>query len=690
MRKAFLELLMQLAKRLLPITALAIAFACAYADTSIRLTSYPSVSVADGKSTVTISAEIRDQSGKLVPDGTRVVLTSTLGDFRENVVTTVAGIARGILVAGSIPGMATITAKSLTGDSSPTTLEYQFVGDRSQLSSAKEYIEIVAPSYMQYTVDTHIIGAAGNIGVAGTKDKPVTVRYREIDITAADIQLNIPTYELRARNATLKMGRVTQHFDELYLKLNTRFGLGTTNFKIKRSDTFVTFGKGIAFVKLQDNGSVSIPDETVRYGLAEIHRDGLTPSVNNDSTLFRFEDISGSPSTVSAKKAIVFPKREVQFQKAEIFVANNKAMSLPLFEVPLTGVSSPLVTDQIISVNSSNIGINFPYYISLRPGVTQLFRFRTGEVAGRSAMTDHGAYLDYEFNWNRGDDMEGGMSVQGIGRNDWSIGANQYIRFNDRTSAFAQVLTPSGRSFFGTGNVSEQFNGYSASLTGSATRTLTGIQYSESNTSAVIEKDPIKIGNTPFRLYPGLTATTEANQLDHSSQSGAGARLRAQSIPMVIDSNTNLTTSFQASYLKGRNEMNGVQYLASATVSKRLSSAMSLIATYDFTHDGFNDRVLGEHRLSMQAYFNKGRFNMSLFGAKSLDLERSSVFGDLSYRVSNQWRLTSGYTYDRYLGNTFLDYNFGFTYRLGWREVGLIWSEQTKRVGFQLLGTTIY
>ncbi len=675
---------MQLAKRLFSITTLAIAFACAHADTSIRLTSYPSVSVADGKSTVTISAEIRDQSGKLVPDGTRVVLTSTLGDFRENVVTTVGGIARGILVAGSIPGMATITAKSLTGDSSPTTLEYQFVGDRGQLSSAKEYIEIVAPSYMQYTVDTHIIGAAG------AKEKPVTVRYREIDVSASDVQLNIPTYELRARNATLKMGKFSQHFDELYIKLNTRFGLGTTTFKVRRSDTFVTLGKGMAFVKMQDNGSLSIPEETERYGLAEIHRTGLTPSVNTDSTLFKFEDISGSPSTVSAKKAVVFPRREVQFQKAEIYVANTKAMSLPLFEVPLTGTTSPLVTDQIFSFNNSNLGINFPYYISLRPGVTQLLRFRTGQVSGRSAMTDHGAYLDYEFNWNRGDDMEGGLSVQGIGRNDWSVGANQYIRFNDRTTAFAQVLTPAGRSFFGTGNIGEQFNGYSLSLTGSATRTLTGIQYGQTSTSAVLEKDPIKVGNTGFRLYPGLTASMDSNQLDHSSQSGAGARLRAQSSPMVIDSNTNVTTSFQASYLRGRNELNGVQYLASATVTKRLSSAMSLLATYDFTHDGFNDRVLGEHRLSLQAYYNQGRFNMSLFGAKSLDLERSSIFGDLSYRISNQWRLTSGYTYDRYLGDSFLDYNFGFTYRLGWREVGLIWSEQTKRIGFQLLGTTIY
>ncbi len=678
---------MQFAKRVLASAALALVCALALADTSIRLTSFPTVSVADGKSTVTIAAEVRDQSGKLVQDGTRVVLTSTLGDFREAVVTTVGGVARGILIAGSIAGTARITAKSLTGDSSPSTLEYEFVADRSQLSSAKEYVEIVAPGYMQYTVDSHIIGAAADKS-KGTQ--PVSIRYREITITADDIQLNIPTYELKARKARLKMGGINQYFDELYIKLNTRFGYGTTTSKVKRSDAVVAEGKGIAFVKKQDDGSYKLPDGSERYGLVEIHRAGLTPVSNPQSSLFQFEDISGSPSTVSAKKAIVFPRREVQFQKAEIYVANTKVMSLPLFEVALTGSSSPLVTDQIVSMNNSQLGINFPYYVSLRPGVTQLFRFRTGQVEGRSVSSDRGAFLDYEFNWNKGDDMEGGLSIQGIGRNDWTIGLNQYIRFDDRSSAYAQVLTPNGRSYFGSGGVSRQFDGFSASINASETKTITGIPYTSSVVSAIIEKDPIKVGKLPIRLYPGLTANQSANDLDGQSQSGAGARLRAQSLPLVIDANTSITASFQTAYLRGNNELLGLQYLGSATISKRLSSASSFLLTYDYTHDGFNEFVLGGHRLSLQAYYNRGRLNFSVFGSRSLDLERSSVFADLSYRISNQWRLTSSYTLDKYLGDTYLDYNFGIGYRLGWREVGLIWSEQTRRIGFQLLGTTIY
>ena len=680
---------MHLATRLFATAALALVFMTARADTLIHLTSYPSAIVADGKSTATISAEVRDQNGKYVPDGTRVVLSSTLGQFRDEVVTTVGGMAHGVLVAGSIAGTANITATSLTGDGSPATLEYEFVSDRSQLASAKEYIEVVAPGYMQYTVDTHIVGAAASYDAKKNK-KVVSVRYREILVTADDIQLNIPTFELRARNATLKMGATDKHFDELYLKLNARFGFGTTAFKVKQADAIVSQGRGIAFVKRQDDGSYGMPPEVARYGLVEIHRSSLIPAPMQVSTMFEFQDISGSPSTVSAKKAVIFPRKVIQFQKADIYVANSKVMSLPLYEVPLGGLQSPLVTDQIVSVNNNQLGINFPYYVALRPGITEFFSFKTGEVDGRSDTTDHGAFLDYEFDWNKGDEMQGGLVVEGIGRNDWSIGANQFIRLDDRSTAFAQVATPTGRSYYGSGSLSHQFDGFSSSLTGSVTRTITGIQDTTTAYTFVLEKDPIKVGSLPIRLSPGLTATMDSDQLDGASQSGVGARMCAQSLPLKIDSNTNLTASFQTTYLRVNNELPGLQYLGNVSISKRVNSATSLLFTYDYTRDGFNEFVLGEHRLSAQAFYNKGNLNITMFGARSLDLERSSLFGDLSYRVSKQWRLTSSYTYDNYITETFLDYTFGFGYRLGWREVGLIWSAQTQRIGLQLLGTTVY
>ena len=39
----------------------------------------------------------------------------------------------------------------------PSTIEYEFVANRSLLSSAREYIEVVAPEMMTYTVDSNTV-----------------------------------------------------------------------------------------------------------------------------------------------------------------------------------------------------------------------------------------------------------------------------------------------------------------------------------------------------------------------------------------------------------------------------------------------------------------------------------------------------------------------------------------------------
>jgi hypothetical protein len=136
---------MRIALRLVSLLVLSLAFALALADSSIRLTTFPTyLAPSDGRSTVSIKAEIRDQSGHAIIDGTRVVFTSNIGTFRENIVATSGGAAFATLIAPTAPGIANITATALSGDASPGVATIEFVDDRNLLNSAKEYIEIVA------------------------------------------------------------------------------------------------------------------------------------------------------------------------------------------------------------------------------------------------------------------------------------------------------------------------------------------------------------------------------------------------------------------------------------------------------------------------------------------------------------------------------------------------------------------
>jgi hypothetical protein len=668
---------------------MSLALTVAMADSSIRLSTYPTyAALSDGRTPVHVTAEVRDQNGRGIADGTRVVFDSTLGVFQEAITTTSGGTAHATLIAPSSPGIATITATALTGGASPATMTFEFVGDKSLLSSAKEYIEIVSPGYLQYAYDNRGGDDSYQILAAAGIDGGVSLRYHDLSLTADDIQLDMRSLELRGKKVKLKLGKVVKMFDEFNFRLDTREGYGTTNYMAKRANQIVTQGVGLVFVKQNvKGGPLSIPPDEEHYGLVHIERLGLTPQTTNLSSLFVFRNLIHVPSFISARKAIIYPKRKIQFQAAKIYVGGQKVLTAPLYEYNLV-TATPLVTEQMLGVTNSQLQANYPYFLSLQPGESSLLRLRTGNQYGRTDTPDSGVFLDYELNWDHGDDMQGSFIFSGIGRNDWTVGLNEFYRLDDRTSTSAQLFTPTGESYYGNASANHQFNGFSTGLSGDVSRTVTGIQYTASDYSATVAKDPIKVGTLPYRIYLELTETSSYNQLINESQTGGGARARIQSLALPIDRNTTWTNSLTTSYLVGQNELHAPQYLATVTLNHRFDRGLSSTLTYNFTRDGFNEYVIGEHQLTLQNSYNSGNTGLNLMLSKSLDIDRSTIFGDLGYRLSKLWRVTTGYTYDTYRGTTFLDYNYGFTYRLGWREVGLIWSEQTRRVGLQILGTT--
>ena len=75
---------------------------------SLVLNCFPSISVADGRSTVTVTAEVRDLSGSFVRDGTPVVFETDRGTFRsKNVIET----SNGSFISMSTTGTVRIKAK---------------------------------------------------------------------------------------------------------------------------------------------------------------------------------------------------------------------------------------------------------------------------------------------------------------------------------------------------------------------------------------------------------------------------------------------------------------------------------------------------------------------------------------------------------------------------------------------------
>ncbi|HLK15919.1 MAG TPA: Ig-like domain-containing protein, partial [Fimbriimonadaceae bacterium] len=449
---------MRLAKLLALGLFASLALACRAQTGYVQVSCYPAETVADGHSTVTITATASSANGTPVPDGTQVLFETDLGSFRQNTAMTRQGLAQAVLVAGTIAGTATVKIKVLGFAIPPQEASVQLWADRSMLSASREYIEIVSPTYLKYSPQDRVI-------VAEASNHGVSIRYRDIEVHADVAQLNIQAYELRALRATVKIGHVNREFKELNLTLNTRKGHGVTNYTAQEPDGLVSAGNTIGFTThpVDLTGYVDISGTTVTRS--------ETPYAPTFFTIENFDE-GNQPALIAAKKVTVLPNKEVQFQRAELFLGDSKVMRMQLFKAPLTG-ASPIFTDQFFNVNNNQPAFSYPYYLNLSPGTTSLLRFHIGDHTGTFG-NGNGPQIDYQIDWNHGDTSQGGLLLGGVGLRDWGVGFHQSYQYDARTNAFIQVQSPEMRSLFGSTSVSRQFNGYSASLTGNISETIVG------------------------------------------------------------------------------------------------------------------------------------------------------------------------------------------------------------------------
>lgn len=635
-----------------------------------QLRAFPSAAVADGRSTITVSAEIRDSSGRIVPDGTQVVFESSLGQFRESIVRTQNGFAQATLNVGSIAGYAKIRVKVLGFNIADST-DVELVTSREQLSSATEYIEVTARDYLLYSPEARVIAATGT-------EKGAFVRYRNIEIWADDLQYNVLTYELRARNARVKMGDVDNEFSEVFLRMNRREGFGVT--------TYV--GEGVSITRAD---YIAIPEiiETERVGVVDISLTGIEPRQEAvDQRLLRFRDLGESLSEVEARKATVFPGKHIQFERVGVKVAGTTVLRPTLFQIGLSQ-RSPLITEEFFNVTGNNVTVDYPHYLSLGPGNSSLLRFRYGNPYSTGVGASGGAYVDYEYRWNQGDEMEGELVLSGLARNDWGAHVRQYWQADPDTTVTAQLHFPAHRSMFGSAAVNRNFDGFQANFSANYGRSLRDTFFSNEQYQLVVENTPAQVGNLPAQYSIGLTASQNRFAAPGVSrfQQGVGLRGRVWTSPLRLGSIGTLHGSYQISQLSGYNVESGLSHTASLSLSTSLANGLYLSTTFDYVDDAFSADVLGRHRLTSEAFFSSGGWNLYGFVSQSLDVDRISMNLNAEYRFSPLWRLQTRYYMDRYQADVFNESSVILAYRLGFREVGLSYTPKNNRIGLELLGT---
>ena len=637
----------------------------------IRLNCFPSLTVADARSTVTITAEVRDSAGRTVPDGTQVMFSTTAGTLRQTIGITQNGLARIVLVTSGTPGTAKVTASALS-IATTANVEIEFLSDRSLLASAQEYVEVVAPGFLAMSMDSKTLEAsAPRPGVA--------LRYREISIVANELQLNAMTMEVKARKAKMTIGKETHEYADLYIALPKRRGLGTTTFKVNEQEIIPN-----------SRYFTLAPVEREKFGLVAIRAKGIEPAGKLDDTnTFAFVDMTASATLISAKKAVVFPRKEVQFHKAELVMNGSTVMKFPLFQVNLNG-ATPIITDQIFNVNDNRVAINYPHYLSLKPGQTSLLRFHTGDDGGVGFNAIGGAFLDYEVNWNKGDEAQGNFTLGGIGRKDFRLSARQFLRLDEKSSISGQVDSPGVRSLLGTVNYNRDLNNYQFNLTANGSRSLGSQRNDSQQLSMNLDSNPIKLGKSPFNFTYGLQGISQGSNLAGTtySQTEIGLDTRLQMTPIALAKQTNLNSYAAVGKFVGHNANRALSITAGTSLSTKISSNWDVLFAYDFIDDGFSNQFAGMHRLSLQTGITLKRINANFMGVRSLDIDRSNYQTDLSYQLAKQWRFGYFNTYDRFLGSGFFDSGARLMYTYAARDFGVIYSQRTHRFGLQIMGAT--
>jgi len=620
----------------------------AFGTGSIRLSSYPTLSVADGHSTVTISAEVRQSDGSKVADGTPVRFTASGASFRESDVGTVDGVARAVLVAPNEPGFVRITA-SVTSIGTVNTLDVEFVKDRAALSAARRYVEISSEASLFYSNQIGVFSAAA-------PSRGVRLRYGDITINASDLQLDSAGLVVVAVDAELTVGETSLECRRLRYTLPQRSGFA-----------IATVDGRLAGCELKG-------------AIASVAEGGVDPAA------FEFRDVGTSQTSVHAASVVFFPNREIQFRHAQVFVGDTRVMSMPLYA--LKAHSGPeLFTDQVIGFENGSLQVNYPYYLNLSPTFTSALRLRSGQNYGRGASSSRGFFLDLESTYLAGADGEGSVTLSGIGRSDMSLSFRHTQRFGERSSVSALLDFPNFNSIYGGINAYRSFKGYTATLSANSSSSFSGEKYESQRADLSVTTDRKPVPGLPGTYSVGLTMNTSRASFfgRRTEQSGYGLRAQWVMTPQRLWQGAVLTNSVTLSQLWSGSDAKPFGVVATTAVSTNLNNRSNLRLAYDYTKDSFTSSFFGSHRVTGELFWSDSNFLASVFGGRSLDMDSMNVFADVSYLLGPQWRVGGVFSLDRFRGETVEDQTLLLGYRMGLREIAITYSMRTGRFGLELL-----
>jgi len=679
-------------RQYLPLVFITLCFAaCSSAvwaqQATVLLNASPSVIMADGRSSTTITATISGVNAGQVADGTIVRFTATDGILSATEVASVGGIARVTLTSSPVPGFATVSA-SFIGSSGSGTGQFQveFTSDKDLANTDEgeaDWIRIASSDYLAYSADSQIIDASCN-------DRGVKFSYRGLVIQADALQADLATGDVRARNAFLRRGSHTLVLRMLSYNITSGAGEGLSD-DIPGSRT-------VAMVQVKGSDlSVTQTD----------------PSDFNSGAL-EFVDISQSRVLVTASSVAVRLNDKIQLKHAAVYVDSKHIVSMPYQVMPLT--TNEVFGQQVVGYGTDGVFLDVPYYASVSPKSTGAFYLRSTSAAqqdGTYYQGRQGLALDYVNTYGSFDGKtSGAFNIMGLSRNDWGTSWTHSEQFNNSLRGYFYVDVPEHNSLFASSNVVQQLHGFSLNLTATQTNSaaVSGFSTSQQNLETYLQTESHRLDGSASHGLFYTTSLTENLSVLHSfgpdepaatqTISTRSAGMNFFTSPVVLSRRSTVSDSLNLSQSESNTSgTGGVVAQAVMNLTTRFNDTSRSTFSYSFSHDpvtgNLQNNSINEiafhpvtdqsnYSLSFTTAARNDRWNTNLISTYSAPLGNKSLSAGFNFNPTSVWRLGVDENYSEFAGLAYRALQFSVGRRVGSREFQVYWSTVDDRWRFDL------
>ena len=418
----------------------------------------------------------------------------------------------------------------------------------------------------------------------------------------------------------------------------------------------------------------------------------------------------GAGYWVAARRLRVFPRDEIQFERATIYFNGGKAFKMPLYVLPLDGSFNP-TTDLFAFNSAGGLSVRFPVTYQASKNGTGSLILRNDPGAGFSSNRKGPSLeLDQQYTLSSGSRGRFGIDAIGNGSPNFNFQHQQNLGGTAAASFFVNV--PRGRDLFGRAAITKDFKAAQIGL--------------ETFYDAPQNQQGITRGQFYARLRPkelgktGLTYTVSANLLAISRVgttrfvpgTGGGINIPGQGAGQTITdynplygqtltasvrtplyepwSGSQLTANLLTTAFNYSDGRRGVAPGVTLGFAQRIGSRANLRLDYSYDRSSlglYSSNTLGNFTNYASASFDaqvSSKLGFSTFLSRSFS--DGALYGstDINYRFSSKWRAGLFADYSSFALDSSFNYGWSLGRAVGPRELTINYDAVRAKVYFQI------